>query len=145
VFGRLGPRVAEGMRMVFDPEEHTRRDLILACARGESIPYFRRAEPRFPARLEVRVRSETGLVIITHTQDISARGMMLTTDHRLEVGTMVALRIAFPDQSEPMTVAARIQSHVQHGARRGLGVEFQFASQDQRAFLAARIAALMAD
>ena len=63
----------------------------------------------------------------------------------LVIVRMVALRIAFPDQSEPMTVAARVQSHVASGPRRGLGVEFQFSSQDQRDFLAARIAALMAD
>lgn len=128
------------LRLAFDAEAEATRELVLACARGESVPYFRRTEARIPARLEVRMRSETGLVIVSHTQNISARGLMLTTDHRLDVGTKVALRIVFP-QEEPLTIAGRVQSQ-RTGALRGLGIEFMFASEDQRDELVRRLVAL---
>jgi len=131
----------DGTRLAFDAEADTTRDLVLACARGESVPYFRRTETRIPARLEVRLRSETGLVIVSHTQNISARGLMLTSDHRLEVGTKVALRIVFPSE-EPVTVAGRVQSR-RTGPLRGFGIEFLYASEEQREHLAQRIVLLV--
>lgn len=127
-------------RLAFDADAEATRDLILASARGESVPYFRRSEARIPARLEVRMRSETGLVIVSHTQNISARGMMLTTDHRLEIGTKVALRIVFPNE-EPLTIAGRVQS-LRTGPLRGLGIEYLYTSEDQREELARRLATL---
>ncbi len=132
--------VGDALRLAFDEGAETTRDLILACARGESVPYFRRSESRIPARLEVRMRSETGLVIVSHTQNISARGLMLTTDHTLDVGTKVALRIVFPDE-EPLTIAGRVQSR-RGGALRGLGIEFMYTSEDQREELVRHLEAL---
>jgi signal transduction histidine kinase/DNA-binding response OmpR family regulator len=132
--------VDDAIRIAFDDSAAPTRDLVLACARGESVPYFRRTEQRIPARLEVRLRSETGLVIASHTQNISARGLMLTSDHRLGIGTRVALRIAFPGE-EPLTIAGHVQSH-RTGPMRGLGIEFLYASEDQREALVARLALL---
>jgi signal transduction histidine kinase/ActR/RegA family two-component response regulator len=132
--------VDDALRIAFDPKADSTRDLVLACARGESVPYFRRTEQRISARLSVRLRSETGLVIASHTQNISARGLMLTSDHRLSIGTKVALRIAFPDE-EPLTVAGLVQSQ-RTGPLRGLGIEFLYASDEQRDQVVARLAKL---
>ncbi|MFN0250117.1 MAG: ATP-binding protein [Kofleriaceae bacterium] len=134
--------VDDAIRIAFDENAASTRDLVLACARGESVPYFRRMEQRIAARLEVRLRSETGLVIASHTQNISARGLMLTTDHRLGIGTRVALRIAFPGE-EPLTIAGHVQS-VRSGPLRGLGIEFLYTSQGQREQFVTRLALMIA-
>jgi CheY-like chemotaxis protein/Tfp pilus assembly protein PilZ len=140
VHGSVGGPAPGGVRVVFDADDAA-RDLLLSCARGESIPYFRRAHPRYPARLEVRLVTPT-LVICSHSQDVSARGLMLSTDHRFEAGTLVALRVAFPGRPEPLEVAGRVQSCVAAGPRRGIGIEFQFSSQEQRDEVAERVAKL---
>lgn len=132
--------VGDQLRIELDRDAESARELILASARGESVPYFRRSEERRPVRLEVRLRSETGLAIVSHTQNISARGLMLTTDHRLEVGTRVALRIVFPGE-EPVTIAGKVQSR-RTGPLRGLGIELVYTSEDQREAFARRLAAL---
>ena len=61
--------------------------------------------------------------------------------HRLEVGTKVALRIVFPSE-EPVTVAGRVQSR-RTGPLRGFGIEFLYASEEQREHLAQRIVLLV--
>ena len=137
---RVHGRTLDGGRVVFG--DAATRDLLLTCASGESVPYFRRAHPRHPARLAVRLAAPDGLVLASHTQDVSARGLMLSTDHKLERGTLVRMRIAFPGTDEPVEVPGRIQSCVATGPRRGVGIEFQFTSQAQRADLADRVAKL---
>jgi DNA-binding response OmpR family regulator len=137
---RIHGRTAEGGRVVFGDD--AARDLLLSCARGESIPYFRRAHPRHPVRLAVRMSAPDGLAIVSHSQDVSARGIMLSTDHKLEVGTLVGLRIAFPGRDEPLEVGGKIQSAIATGPRRGVGIEFQFTSQAQRTEVADRVAKL---
>ena len=130
--GRIAQAGAAGAQIALDPDEIGAAALLLASASGESVPYFRRAEPRYPLRLEVRLRAESGLVIVSHSQDVSARGMMISTDHRIEVGTKIALRVLFPGREEPFTIAARVQSCIRSGPRRGIGVEYLFTSQEQR-------------
>jgi DNA-binding response OmpR family regulator len=132
VHGRIAEAGAAGTRIALDPDENGAVALVLASANGESVPYFRRAEPRYPLRLEVRLRAESGLVIVSHSQDVSARGMMISTDHRIDLGTKIALRVLFPRREEPFTIAARVQSCIRSGPRRGIGVEYLFTSQEQR-------------
>jgi CheY-like chemotaxis protein len=137
---RVHGRTADGGRVVFGDDAG--RELLLASANGESVPYFRRAHPRHPARLAVRLSAPEGLVIASHTQDVSARGLMLSTDHTIEIGTLVGLRIAFPGAEAPIEVAGRVQSSIATGPRRGVGIEFQFTSQAQRTDVADRVAKL---
>jgi hypothetical protein len=142
VRGRVIERAGDTARLAFAPDEEARREMILASARGESLPYFRRAEPRYAACIEVRLTTESGLELASHSQDVSARGLMLTTDHRLEIGTPVTLRLVFPDHPDPIRVGGRIRSTVRTGARRGVGIEFQFESTEHRTQVASRVAAL---
>lgn len=140
VHGRVADISAGTVRVAFEPSEDGRYSLV-ASAQGESVPYFRRAEPRFPLRLGVRVRTEVGLSIASHSQDVSVRGMMISTDHAIDICTRIALRVTFPGRDEPFTIAAIVQSCIRTGPRRGIGVEYTFTSQNQRAEMANLVSA----
>lgn len=133
---------APAARVAIVPEEVSRRELILAAARGESVPYFRRNARRITLELRVQLTSENGVKLQGVTREVSARGMMLLTDPVLERGELVALRIAVASRSQPLRVGARVRSVVRDGAIRGVGLEFVFGSADEQRALAAVIDAL---
>jgi signal transduction histidine kinase/DNA-binding response OmpR family regulator len=136
---RVIQHLADGVRVALTDENAI--ELVTSTA-TETAPAFRRAEPRQLACIMVRLATSSGLELVTHTQDISAGGVMLSTDHDLPLGTVVNLSLAFPDRAEPISVAGKIRSAVRTGPGRGVGIELQPASPAQREELAAAVAAL---
>ncbi len=144
VHARLLEQEPGRLRLAFVPGESDRKELVLACAEGESVPYFRRRARRVAATLEVRVRLPAGTEIEARTADVSARGLRLLCDHPLAVGTSVSLAIGFPGQSAPLRVGGRVVALETGGPEPGASIEFLFVSPAEEEELAARVDALAA-
>jgi c-di-GMP-binding flagellar brake protein YcgR len=74
----------------------------------------RRRHPRINNRFVVSYRlvQEEDRVETSQTKNLSAGGMMLTTNHKFEPGTNLALEIRLPFHPYPITVIAKVmESH----------------------------------
>jgi hypothetical protein len=132
------------VRVAIVASEASRRELVLASARGESIPYYRRAARRVSVAVGVALTTEAGLRLASHSEDLSTRGLLFATRQAIEVGTAVRLRLAFPGRREPIGVNGRVRSVVRAGPRRGVGIEFVFGSREERDALAGLVAEVSA-
>lgn len=140
---RLHARVVErltegppyGLRLAFLDEERDRRELVLACAEGESIPYLRRKAVRTPCDLAADVTRVDGSGFSARLTNVSERGAQIQGGP-FEVNERIGLTIALPHG--PLRVRARVTS-VLKGLDAGAGLEFQFESTRQRELVAAEI------
>ena len=138
VRGRVIVRRAEGpkrgLRFELLREEAERQELVLLSARGESVPYRRRTRPRLPCHLPTEL-SFDGRTHPAQLVDLSSAGAHLTTEAMLALDAYVSLELR--RAVEPLTVAARVMWTAPR--ERSVGVEFHFASADERALVAVAV------
>lgn len=132
---------SKGLLLEFLKEEKDRQELVLLCAKGESIPYFRRREERFPCRLNVHVEMSKGKNLNSVASNISNSGIYLVPEHKMKLKMLVQLLIYFPNQTT-VGVKGRVVSIVPEGPQQGMGIEFIFSSSKQRDEMAEQIAIL---
>lgn len=126
-----GERV--GLTLAFLEEERARQELVLTCARGESLPYYRRRHERIPCALPVRLETRSGQELETTAISISEGGAQLAMDSPpLEEDDIVWLHIAFPDLDSPLRVRGRVASVIREGPQPAVGIELQFSSVELR-------------
>jgi hypothetical protein len=132
-----------GLRLAFLEEEVARQELVLTCARGESLPYYRRQHERIPCQLPMRLTTQQGQDLETIAIGISEGGAQLAMDEpSLEEDTVVWLHINFPGQAETLRVRGRVANVVRQGPRPVVGIEFQFSSVEQRNAVHAQVSKL---
>ena len=142
VHGRIGEVTRTGARIILDRELEARERLLVAAAQGKAVPYAERAEARYPARLPVTLRTEAGLSISSHTQDVSVHGLMISSDHHIEAGTACDVQLRFPGRPAALALRGRVNASSPTGARRGVSVQLVFASPAQVQEMAAAVATL---
>ena len=135
VVERLTEGPLHGLRLAFLDEESERRELVLACAEGESIPYLRRKAVRTPCDLTVEVTRADGSAFLARLTTVSERGAQIEGGG-FDVNERIELAIALPHAQ--LRVRARVTS-VLKGLDAGAGLEFQFESARQREAVAAEI------
>ncbi len=118
-----------------------RQELVVACAEGESIPYFRRRHERVDCRLPVRVSIGKGRKLDSTAVDISEGGVGLVTDHALLLKMHVILSATLPSKKR-ISLRGRVVSVIPKGPQQGVGVEFVFESVEQRGEMADQVALL---
>jgi pSer/pThr/pTyr-binding forkhead associated (FHA) protein len=128
-----------GLLVEFVREERDRQELVLACAKGESIPYFRRRHERVPCRLPIVVHVGEDDKRPATAVDISEGGTRLVPSHGLEKGMRVLLSLSFSENKlfpfqrrRSLVLYARVVSIVTRGLQVSAGVEFLFESSKQR-------------
>jgi hypothetical protein len=137
---RLHARVVEvrrgatppGVVLALLPEEKERRELVLACAEGESVPYRRRRHHRLACSLAARVTPAKGPALAGTVTSLSEGGLRVLLDRPLESDTPVRAALSFPGRLRKQEVAGRVTSTIAEGDRHSVGVEFLFESQKQR-------------
>ena len=87
----------------------------------------RRSAPRAPARVLVRVETDSGCFEY-RTRDISSTGVLLSSSHAepIPVGEAIGLTICHPQSGEEMRIDGRIVRHAttEDGVVAAMGVEF---------------------
>jgi len=90
--------------------------------------------PRFPLKLPVAVKSETGAQA-AETENISANGVLFQVDAEMPVGSMVDFTISLPrdvvgaDADVQLDCRGRVVRSFDEGGRHGVGVvidEYRF-------------------
>lgn len=137
VHARIAQRVTSGDRtgllLTLLEEQRDRQELILTCASGQSLPYFRRQHPRIPCELPVLLRLADGREIQSEATSISKGGIFLAMDDfPVGVEAVIHVLISFPDDEKSWRVRGRVASVVRQGPQPGLGIEFLFSSKEQR-------------
>jgi pSer/pThr/pTyr-binding forkhead associated (FHA) protein len=138
-----------GMLLEFVKEEKDRQELVLASAKGESIPYFRRRHDRVPCRMPVLIELGKEDKISATAIDISEGGARLIATQGPEREARVLLHLSFPhpklffiSRTRRLEISARLVSTVTKGAQKSIGVEFLFESSSQRDLLVDEVALL---
>jgi hypothetical protein len=146
VHARVIKRVAKEdrreLRFEFLREERGRQELVLATAEGESIPYRRRRWPRIPCELPVRVRTGRWSRTKATATDICQHGMRIDLSPPPPAETAVDLWVTLPGRKKKLALKGRVAGVVEAGPGRGVGVEFVFASADERLAVAETVALL---
>ena len=130
-----------GLLIEFLEEEREREALVVAFARGESVPYFRRRWERISCNLYVLVHTGWGKRVDALAVDISEGGVYLVPIHELRVEDMVTLSVTFPGRKR-IAMAGRVASVIPDGPQQGTGIEFLFESKKQRDDLVEQVALL---
>lgn len=118
-----------GVGVEFDVSEHTKRDFLLAVARGEASRVVARNHRRLPVALPARwhvldSRERHDAVIA----DICAGGAFLkTTEANGDVakGTQIVVELIPPGGAAPLDIEARVVWARRDEGHEGLGVEFR--------------------
>jgi hypothetical protein len=134
VHARVVERQADGLRLAFLAEERSRQELVLTCASGESLPYYRRRHERIPCRLEGRLVTPEGRDLEVTLISISEGGALLAlVNPPLEQESGARLSISSPGgEPPPPAVTCRIASVIRQGPQEGVGIEFRFSSAVKR-------------
>ena len=112
-----------GLLVRFGQTEQSKRDFVLACARGEMQPVWQRRHRRFPVRLEVHFGLQGAQSLVpAFTEDVSSGGIFLRTPMTLSVRTPIEMTIDFADGSPPVSAIGRVAWVRQHPPTAGFGV-----------------------
>lgn len=89
-----------------------------------NIPGHRAKGRRVPCHLSVSIK-EGGTIYKSETLNISDGGILITTDHPLEIGTHIDLSLVLPNREGPITAVGKVAwvSKSSDG-RAGVGVKF---------------------
>jgi Tfp pilus assembly protein PilZ len=112
-----------GVGVEFLETERRTRDLLLEFAEGKQVTLNRRRSRRYPVMLEIEYT--TNSVFLTDvTDDLSRDGASILTDHDVEVGEIITMRLK-PPGDVGLDVKAEVRwRHLQ--GRKGFGVRFIF-------------------
>lgn len=119
-----------GVGVEFDATEHTKRDFLMAVAKGEASRVVARNHRRLPVALPARwhvtsSRDRHEAVI----SDICAGGAFLKTPDaqtaNIAKGTQIVVELIPPGGAAPLDIEARVVWARQDAGHEGLGVEFR--------------------
>jgi uncharacterized protein (TIGR02266 family) len=119
-----------GVGLEFLPTEREARDALLTFARGGEMPTPDRGYERIPAELKVLVRTSQGSRP-ERSGDISEGGVFIRTPETVPVGQPLEMTIRPRFGLRGIPVTGRVIWH-RGGAEGGMGVQFLFASEDQK-------------
>jgi uncharacterized protein (TIGR02266 family) len=115
-----------GVGVEFLPSERRTRDLLLEFAEGRQVTFTRRRSRRYPAMIEIDYARDS-VFVADVTDDLSREGASVLTDHPVQVGEVVHLRLRAPGESVPIELSAEVRWQRTEG-RRCFGVRFIFDS-----------------
>lgn len=149
VHARVLERVVErgrcGLKLAFLPEERKRQELVLICARGESLPYFKRRYQRISCQLPVLLTAPGGNTLECNAVGISEGGARLDlASDEVSEDAIVSLAISFAGPAPSLTLRARVAAVTRSGPLPAIGIEFLFESEEQRTALQSLVQALRA-
>ncbi|MGE5236069.1 MAG: PilZ domain-containing protein [Acidobacteriota bacterium] len=104
-----------------EPDENLRRDVAAIVA----------AAPRTALRALTRLRIQLHLgptVVLCQTENISATGMLIRTDHDFTVGTEVAFELSLPGEAKPIRGKAEVVRQTRQKREKVIGVGVRFRS-----------------
>lgn len=109
----------------------------------------RRRETRAPIELRVEYK-RLNTFFADYTRNISKGGSFIATDRPLEIGTQFVFALTLPGLSEPLRLRGRVMwvTRTADGTEAnpaGMGIEFQFASEEERRKLEAIVETLVVD
>ncbi len=91
----------------------------------------RRAEERAPIELRVEYRRVNSF-LAEYTRNISKGGTFIATGKPLPPGTRFDFRITFPGGPAALRLIGVVSWVREHGSEPGMGVRFEFASEEDR-------------
>lgn len=124
-------------------EERDRIELLLVAARGESIPYFKRRYERIPCRVPCEIVTETGARLSGETTNVNEGGLHARVEPVPRRDEEVLVDVTLPGDRR-WRIRARVVDVLAEGPQRGVGLEFLFASAEQRDEVRQDVAALRA-
>ncbi len=130
-----------GLDLEFLDQEHDSQELLLACARGESVPWFRRRHERTECRLPVRVTFGKNERLDSVAIDVSEGGTCLLSDRALDPEAVVTVSISF-SKKRRIYVKGRVEWARPYGPQQAAGIEFLFESAGQRDEMSRNVALL---
>lgn len=132
VVHRVREEERHGLQLEFLPEEKQRQELVLASARQESVPYFRRRHERIACNIAVRAIRADGSRAEGTLRSLSEGGALLVDVAGVAVGDAVRLAFAAGPTEPTVTVAGRVVGLIPKGPQRGAAIEFAFGSVEER-------------
>ncbi len=125
--------IPPGVGIEFLPSEQRTAAQILRFAEGKESVAHRERDRRYTLHVDVRM-DHRGQELTGVTDDISEGGCFVITDVNLEVGTEVELRLRAPGSLFGwLTLPAFVTWRRQQSGRDGMGLEFRFTTDRQRA------------
>jgi type IV pilus assembly protein PilZ len=126
------PDLPAGVEVQFTADGGGTLQLILNHAEGKQVDFFPRQGRRVPCAVQITYRQDADLVR-EFTEDISEGGTFIQTERRLPVGTLVECRLRPPGYLLGIKVSGRVAWLKETGTGRGMGIEFLFRDDRQRA------------
>jgi type IV pilus assembly protein PilZ len=121
-----------GVEVQFAADDAGTLQLILNHAEGKQVDFFPRQGHRLPCAIEIAYRQDADFAR-EFTEDISEGGTFVQTDRRLPVGTVLECRLKPPGYLLGIKITGRVAWLKETGAGRGMGIEFLFSDDRQRA------------
>ena len=122
--GRHRTKLRAGLAVEFDAVEASRRDFLLAVARGQRPFSNCRRHRRLPVDLAARWRMESQPTQFHgRLSDIGVGGAFVLSEERPKEGTEMVLDVSPPRSARPLEISSRV-AWVR--ADRGFGIEFRW-------------------
>jgi len=124
----------EGLGKDSSQNQVASKDAMTESSKSRKHYIDMQSAPRFPLRLPVAVKSETGAQA-AETENISANGVLFQVDAEMPVGSMVDFTISLPadvvgaDADVQLDCRGRVVRSFDEGGRHGVGVvidEYRF-------------------
>lgn len=116
----------------------------------ENSPEDRRGHPRAPIELKVTYK-RLNTFFHDYTRNISKGGTFIRTSKPLAVGTEFLFKLVVPELMDPLTISGRVQWVVEEDQKGeegkptdpGMGIQFQYTSDDDRLAVESTVERLM--
>jgi uncharacterized protein (TIGR02266 family) len=101
-----------------------------ASASPSPSPASKRATRRVPCNLSVSIKDGGGMIYKSETLNISNGGILISSDHPIEIGTHIDLVMEFPNSDKPITAVGKVawvgraQGGVDGTPAYGVGLKF---------------------
>ena len=90
-----------------------------------------RSVPRAP--LEIRVEYEhLNALVSDYTKNLSKGGAFVETSEPLAIGTKCYFTLTVPNMDEPLRLVAEVKHHDALEECQGMGISFDFSSQEEK-------------
>jgi hypothetical protein len=125
--GRTGETPGARTNGVSQKAEHGSQESMGDNTKGRTRYNDMQSAPRFPIKLPVAVKSQTG-ARSAETENISANGVLFQVDSEMPIGSMVDFTISLPadvmgsSADVQLDCRGRVVRNFEDGGRRGVGV-----------------------
>src|SRR6516165_486277 len=104
----------------------------------------RRAQPRAPIELKVQYLKLNSF-FSDYTKNISKGGIFIKTPKPLPIGTRFLFKLSIPTRLEPFEIPGEVRWSTSEGEDKGMGIEFMYADEAQRAEFEGLVERMMVD